>query len=48
MALHSDTAIHILWTSNLRRTDESAIEDSRYLSDHATDMLQQYGLTLAG
>jgi FkbM family methyltransferase len=32
----------------LRRTDESGIEDSLYLSDRATDRLPQYGLILVG
>ena len=32
----------------LRRTDESGIEDSLYLSDHAGDMLQKYGFKLVG
>ena len=32
----------------LRRTDESGIEDSLYLSDRVADRLQRYGLTLIG
>ncbi len=32
----------------LRRTDESGIEDSLYLSDHAGDMLRKYGFKLVG
>ncbi|NOS80351.1 MAG: FkbM family methyltransferase [Nitrospira sp.] len=32
----------------LRRTEDSGIEDSLYLSDRAAGRLQQYGLTLAG